>query len=71
MSQVNANDLSAEDKKILADAHANSQNPENPAHKDHPHHGEFLKKLGSKLGNAFTFGVGATAGSDLVNSIVH
>ena len=37
MSQVNANDLSAEDKKILADAHANSQNPENPAHKDHPH----------------------------------
>lgn len=28
--------LSDEDKKILADAHANRDNPEHPAHKDHP-----------------------------------
>lgn len=32
-------------------------------------HGEWAKKLGEKFGNAAVFGAGATAGSDLVNSI--
>ena len=32
-------------------------------------HNEWAKKLGGKLGNAFVFGAGATAGGDLVNSI--
>lgn len=33
-------------------------------------HGAWAKKLGEKLGNAAIFGAGATAGSDLVNSII-
>lgn len=34
-------------------------------------HHEWVKKFGSKLGNAAIFGAGATAGSDLVNSVFH
>lgn len=33
-------------------------------------HGAWAKKLGEKLGNAAIFGAGATAGGDLVNSII-
>jgi len=29
--------LSAEDKKILEDAHRNASNPQHPANKEHPH----------------------------------
>lgn len=32
----NQQELSPEDKKILDDAHKNRDNPEHPAHKDHP-----------------------------------
>ncbi|KAK4976510.1 protein that induces appearance of [PIN+] prion when overproduced [Elasticomyces elasticus] len=46
-----------------------AQDPNHPANPHHPKHGEWAKKLGSKLGNAAIFGAGATAGSDLVNSI--
>nr|POE52144.1 hypothetical protein CFP56_52525 [Quercus suber] len=60
-----AKDLSPEDKKILEEAHKNRDNPEHPAHKDHPKHGEFLKSIPSRLGGAAIFGAGATAGSDL------
>ncbi|KAL8695063.1 MAG: hypothetical protein Q9218_000431 [Villophora microphyllina] len=34
-------------------------------------HGEWARKLGAKFGNAAVFGAGATAGSDLVNSVLH
>ncbi|WPH02940.1 Hypothetical protein R9X50_00581000 [Acrodontium crateriforme] len=64
-------ELSPEDKKILEEAHKNKENPEHPAHKDHPKHHEFLKSIPKKLGGAAIFGAGATAGSDLVNSIVN
>ena len=33
-------------------------------------HAEWAKKLAAKFGNAAVFGAGATAGSDLVNSIL-
>lgn len=33
-------------------------------------HGEWVGKIGAKLGNAAIFGAGATMGSDLVNSII-
>lgn len=46
-----------------------SQDPSHPAHPNHPKHAQWASKLGSKLGNAAIFGAGATAGSDLVNSI--
>ncbi|KAL9530679.1 hypothetical protein SMMN14_05906 [Sphaerulina musiva] len=62
--------LSAEDRKILEDAHRNLNNPDHPANKDHPKHHEFLKKLGNKFGNAAVFGAGATFGSDMINSLL-
>ncbi|RMY75700.1 hypothetical protein D0864_09789 [Hortaea werneckii] len=46
-------------------------NPNHPAHKDHPKHHEFLKSIPQRLGGAAIFGAGATAGADLVNSIIH
>ncbi|KAL9132017.1 MAG: hypothetical protein Q9175_006623 [Cornicularia normoerica] len=46
-----------------------TQDPNHPANPQHPKHGAWAKKLGEKLGNAAIFGAGATAGSDLVNSI--
>lgn len=46
-----------------------AQDPNHPANPQHPKHGAWAKKLGEKLGNAAIFGAGATAGSDLVNSI--
>ncbi|MCJ1453229.1 hypothetical protein MMC28_003575 [Mycoblastus sanguinarius] len=48
---------------------AATQDPNHPANPNHPKHNEWAKKLGGKLGNAFVFGAGATAGGDLVNSI--
>ncbi|QIW95701.1 hypothetical protein AMS68_001219 [Peltaster fructicola] len=63
--------LSPEDQKILADAHANRDNPEHPAHKDHPKHHDFLKSIPSRLGGAAIFGAGATAGGDLVNGLIN
>lgn len=47
-----------------------TQDPNHPANPQHPKHGAWAKKLGEKLGNAAIFGAGATAGSDLVNSII-
>ncbi|KAI7480750.1 hypothetical protein KC351_g6784 [Hortaea werneckii] len=64
-------ELSEEDKKILKEAHENKDNPNHPAHKDHPKHHEFLKSIPQRLGRAAIFGAGATAGADLVNSIIH
>ncbi|CAF9941320.1 hypothetical protein IMSHALPRED_002523 [Imshaugia aleurites] len=49
---------------------AAAQDPGHPANPQHPKHGAWAKKLGEKLGNAAIFGAGATAGSDLVNSII-
>ncbi|RMZ10160.1 hypothetical protein D0860_03950 [Hortaea werneckii] len=49
----------------------NFDNPNHPAHKDHPKHHEFLKSIPQRLGGAAIFGAGATAGADLVNSIIH
>ncbi|KAI1612896.1 hypothetical protein EDD37DRAFT_648415 [Exophiala viscosa] len=62
--------LSAEDKKILEDAHRNASNPQHPANPEHAHHGEFAKKLFSKFGNAAVWGAGATFGADTVNSLL-
>ncbi|KIV83132.1 hypothetical protein PV11_05185 [Exophiala sideris] len=59
--------LSEEDKKILAEHHKNSQDPNNEAHPDHPKHGQFLKSIPKRLGGAAIFGAGATAGADAVN----
>lgn len=47
-----------------------AQNPQHPANPSHPKHGEWVGKIGAKLGNAAIFGAGATMGSDLVNSII-
>ena len=49
-------ELSDEDKKILAEHHKNAANPDHPAHKDHPKHHEFLKSIPKKLGGAAIFG---------------
>ncbi|KAK4693088.1 hypothetical protein P7C71_g4242, partial [Lecanoromycetidae sp. Uapishka_2] len=46
-----------------------AQDPNNPANPKHPRHSAWASNLGKKLGNAALFGAGATAGSDLVNSI--
>ncbi|RMX76794.1 hypothetical protein D0869_10402 [Hortaea werneckii] len=64
-------ELSEEDKKILKEAHENKDNPDHPAHKDHPKHHEFLKSIPQRLGGAAIFGAGATAGADLVSSVIH
>ncbi|KAA6407067.1 MAG: glycosyl hydrolase family 16 [Lasallia pustulata] len=47
-----------------------AQDPAHPANPQHPNHHAWVKSFASKLGNAATFGAGATMGSDLVNSIV-
>ncbi len=39
-----------------------------PADLSFAQHGEHVKNLGKKLGNAVVFGAGATAGSDAVNA---
>ncbi|KAK4496846.1 hypothetical protein PRZ48_011295 [Zasmidium cellare] len=70
MPEQTQQELSPEDKKILEDAHKNRDNPEHPAHKDHPKHGQFLKSIPERLGGAAIFGAGATAGSDLVNGLI-
>jgi len=59
-------DLSDEDKRILEEHHKNAGDPEHPAHKDHPKHGEFLKSVPKRFGGAAIFGAGATAGADAV-----
>jgi len=62
--------LSDEDKRILSEYHnKDSKNPQHPAHPDNPKHHEFIKGLFQKFGNAAVFGAGATAGSDLINSL--
>ena len=76
--------LSEEDKKILDDAHKNRDNPDHPAHKDHPEvgiptqmtiiadlsqHGKFLKSVPKRLGGAAIFGAGASAGSAAFHSV--
>ncbi|OCK80238.1 hypothetical protein K432DRAFT_382419 [Lepidopterella palustris CBS 459.81] len=46
-----------------------AQDPNHPANPKNPKHHEWLKQMGSKFGNAAVFGAGATAGSDLINSV--
>ncbi|MCJ1293544.1 hypothetical protein MMC34_005099 [Xylographa carneopallida] len=47
-----------------------AQDPASPANPAHPNHHAWVKSFASRLGQAATFGAGATMGSDLVNSIV-
>ncbi|MCJ1238075.1 hypothetical protein MMC14_006064 [Varicellaria rhodocarpa] len=50
-----------------------AQDPNHPANPSNPKHHEWAKKfegIGGKLGNAALWGAGATAGSDLVNSML-
>ncbi|MCJ1305548.1 hypothetical protein MMC08_008362 [Hypocenomyce scalaris] len=48
----------------------NAQDPSHPANPQNPKHHEWVKNFAARLGNAATFGAGATMGGDLVNSIV-
>ncbi|KAI4151857.1 MAG: hypothetical protein LQ340_003255 [Diploschistes diacapsis] len=46
-----------------------AQDPNHPAHPDNPKHHEWVKNFAQKFGNAALWGAGATAGSDVFNSV--